>query len=788
MADILLKPIRSSLGVPFSRLALTANANGECTVYALGTPSSSNQQTILTAEIGPSASQVVVLKPLLQHEHFRNSKSAEFSLQCERQRVSAVAGISDFQIHSQAPYSLLFTTGAEIVQCAFDGAPPSGPRLTGVWGDPKGQAFVFDAQLCPIDPGLIAFVAERQIHVHRSGRPIFVSHSERHISNGVPSFVTQEEFDRFNGIWWSPACSRLLYEQVNEGDVHTLTFDCPGKEPSDPMRYPVAGSPNAHSSLRMLFINGDMVEDRGLRVELKDRFPWLEYLARAGFLSDGKTVWIQAANRAQTKLCLILIPEWEWQGHSPPFDRSELACLPTSPLILFDEFCESWLNSHNLIEPLPLEHPQHISFIYGTESLSDCHLCRLDSEIRPTGQLLATQERRLTHGPWSVCKSAGVVVDSVRGHVFFVANINGPLEMTICVTGYRDTTQRSVQRLTEQGWNYKNERTASSLALIPGVGFVCWLSHLDGPPQCSKNNFFFRFHVLHYPTDGGLPTSEVLCQLDTIGCTISRRFHAVDRPLLIDYKSRNSGRTHYALLLRPREHATDREGTRYPVVHHVYGGPGIQTVRADWAIWVQLLKFSDLGFCVLLADGRGSQNRGKDFEAPLKVALGTVEVADQIEALNEVALRTCCMDLTRVAVQGWSYGGFISLMSIAKHPEIYRACVAGGAVTDWRLYDTAYTERYLGYPLFDSVLKQCSVVGVVDKLPDEPGRVMIVHGLLDENVHFRHTEALIEAMLKAGKPYQLQIYPSERHGIRSSESAAHLDATFIHFICKAFDG
>ncbi|ETN83788.1 peptidase, S9A/B/C family, catalytic domain protein [Necator americanus] len=144
------------------------------------------------------------------------------------------------------------------------------------------------------------------------------------------------------------------------------------------------------------------------------------------------------------------------------------------------------------------------------------------------------------------------------------------------------------------------------------------------------------------------------------------------------------------------------------------------------------------------------------------------------------------LDLSRVVVQGWSYGGYMSLLALAKYPNVFRAAIAGGAVTDWRLYDTAYTERYLGYgsdrePFYED----SSVIKHVEKLPDQPGRLLLVHGLLDENVHFRHTEALIEQLIKAGKPYQLQLFPSERHGIRSSDGAAHLDASMLNFIQQA---
>ncbi|VDN21904.1 unnamed protein product [Gongylonema pulchrum] len=201
--------------------------------------------------------------------------------------------------------------------------------------------------------------------------------------------------------------------------------------------------------------------------------------------------------------------------------------------------------------------------------------------------------------------------------------------------------------------------------------------------------------------------------------------------------------------------------------------------------WVGFRKFTSLGYAVLLIDGRGSSNRGLSFEAAIKNRLGTVEIEDQVEGLREVAKRADgLLDLRRVAIMGWSYGGYLALLCLAKCPEVYRAAIVGGAVTCWQLYDTAYTERYLGLPS-DPVYKDSSVLKYINQLPNEVDRLLIVHGLIDDNVHFSHTGRLIEALIQAGKPHRLQIFPSERHGIRSIEACEFHDACMLSFLSRA---
>jgi dipeptidyl-peptidase 9 len=190
-----------------------------------------------------------------------------------------------------------------------------------------------------------------------------------------------------------------------------------------------------------------------------------------------------------------------------------------------------------------------------------------------------------------------------------------------------------------------------------------------------------------------------------------------------------------------------------------------------------------LGYCVVVVDSRGSDYRGLEFESFINKRMGTVEISDQVKGLEAAANIYNCIDMKRVAIYGWSYGGYMSLMGLAQRPDIFKVSIAGAPVTTWNLYDTAYTERYMGIPDENKeAYYKGSVLKHAKQFPDEENRLLIIHGMIDENVHFVHTRVLIDALIKENKPYQLQIYPLERHGIRSPEASIHADINLFSFL------
>ena len=174
-------------------------------------------------------------------------------------------------------------------------------------------------------------------------------------------------------------------------------------------------------------------------------------------------------------------------------------------------------------------------------------------------------------------------------------------------------------------------------------------------------------------------------------------------------------------------------------------------------------------------------------DASISIGMMGVElesIADQVEGLQYlIKTGRYNIDEKRVGIHGWSYGGYLSLMGLAQRPDVFKVAVSGAPVCQWEAYDTAYTERYMSTPSDNPEgYDDGNVLHLVDQFPDHPGRLLIVHGLIDENVHFHHTATFIDAMVAAGKPHQLQIYPNERHGIRGQKAMVHYETTLLWFL------
>jgi dipeptidyl-peptidase 4 len=216
----------------------------------------------------------------------------------------------------------------------------------------------------------------------------------------------------------------------------------------------------------------------------------------------------------------------------------------------------------------------------------------------------------------------------------------------------------------------------------------------------------------------------------------------------------------------------------------VYGGPHAQLVRNSWLLTAnmraQYLRRS--GFLVFVLDNRGSARRGQTFESTIRHELGCVEVDDQVDGVAWLAAQGLA-DPQRVGVFGWSYGGYMALMCLLRAPEIFRAAVAGAPVTSWDGYDTFYTERYMGTPQSNPQgYERSSVMPYVQNLR---GQLLLVHGLIDENVHFRHTARLINALIKARKPYSLLLFPDERHMPRSEDDRIYMEERLRDFFVES---
>lgn len=206
----------------------------------------------------------------------------------------------------------------------------------------------------------------------------------------------------------------------------------------------------------------------------------------------------------------------------------------------------------------------------------------------------------------------------------------------------------------------------------------------------------------------------------------------------------------------------------WPVIDAVYGGPAAQMVVNDWSETVdfQAQYLAQHGFVVMKVDNRGSANRGPDFEGALFRRFGEVELADQVAGLGALAQRWP-VDLSRVGIYGWSYGGYMTLRALMMAPETFKVGVAGAPVTDFRWYDTAYTERYLSTDHANP--EGYASTSLINKAARLRGKLLLIHGMVDENVHFHHSAALIEAFIQADRDFELIVLPGSRHMVTDAQ-------------------
>jgi dipeptidyl-peptidase 4 len=237
-------------------------------------------------------------------------------------------------------------------------------------------------------------------------------------------------------------------------------------------------------------------------------------------------------------------------------------------------------------------------------------------------------------------------------------------------------------------------------------------------------------------------------------------------------------------LLLPSWH---RPGSaKLPVLLDPYGGPHAQMVLASGSMYLGSQWLAEQGFAVVIADGRGTPGRGPEWERAIAADVSGPVLADQVDALAAAAARCPDLDTGRVAIRGWSFGGYLAALAVLRRPDVFRAAIAGAPVTDWRLYDTHYTERYLGHPDGNqAAYESTSLIGDAARLRRP---LLLIHGLADDNVVVAHTLRLSSALLAAGKPHSVLPLSGVTHLAAQEDVAENLLLLQVDFLRTALGG
>jgi dipeptidyl-peptidase-4 len=540
--------------------------------------------------------------------------------------------------------------------------------------------------------------------------------------NGKLDWLYQEEIygrGRFRAYWWSPDSAHLAFLQLAEDAVPEYTV-------VDHLPYrptlEVTAYPKAGDTNPTVRLGIAARDGSALSFVSQDGFSLQDILiVNVDWTPSGSAVLYQVQDREQTWLTLT----------SAPVDGSEQTLLLT-------ESGEAWVNSNG--NPTWLEDG---TFLWFSERSGFRHLYRYASDGTELGQV--------TSGRWDVRTLYGV--DEAAGVLYFASRADSPIGTDLYRAGLDGSTP--VRLSTRDGVN--RAIFNASMTLYVGV----W-SDVTTPTQV-------RLH----DADG-----TELRVLDANPVAALSEYRLVT-PEFLQVETRD-GFVMEAMMIKPPDFDPARQ---YPVFQYVYSGPGLSSVRNQWNgrqyMFHQLL--AQQGMIVWILDNRSASGKGVESQWPVYKRLGEVELQDLEDGLVWLQQQPY-VDPDRVVMSGWSYGGFMTAYALT-HSTGWSAGIAGAPVTDWRNYDTVYTERYMGTP-------QNNPDGYRNTAPTRAaanisGRLLLLHGAIDDNVHMQNSIQFAYALQDAGKPFEMMIYPRSRHGVTNPDLSLHLQRTTFDFVLRA---
>jgi dipeptidyl-peptidase-4 len=536
------------------------------------------------------------------------------------------------------------------------------------------------------------------------------------VTCGTAEFVAQEEMDRHTGTWWAPGNGRVAVECYDEANVATVTRAAIGANGTKVFDQRYPAAGNPNVNVTLWVMNPD--GSGRAKVDLGPN-PDI-YLARVDWSKDGRTLYVQRESRDQKQLELLAVD---------PASGSASTVL--------GETAKTWINLNDDFHPL-----KDGSFIWGSERSGFHHLYRWAG-----GQLTP-----VTRGNWQMTGLVGV--DEANHRAFFTGNKDGVLEQHVYEVDYLNPAEP--RRLTEPGfWHMADMDKAGTRLLVSR-------SSPDTPPQTYLADAAGK--RIAWVEENRLDASHPYAP-----------YMAAHREVKFGTLTASDGSTlHWEMITPPLV-----KGRKYPVFFEHYGGPGSQQVKRAWMnpmaqYWV------GKGWIYFQVDNRGSPNRGRAFEDQIYHAMGAVEVEDQATAARWLQKQPY-VDAGKIATYGWSYGGYMTLKMLEAAPKgLYAAGIVGAPVTKWELYDTHYTERYLGNPALDPKPYESSdaLDGAVNI--DEP--FLLIHGMSDDNVVFQNSTMLADKLQAADRPFEMMFYVGQTHRPAGEGRQAHVQKTIERFL------
>lgn len=558
-----------------------------------------------------------------------------------------------------------------------------------------------DAKISP-KGGFVSYVRDDNLYITPA-----IGGAERALTEGgtelqswgTAEFIAQEEMKRFTGYWWSPDDRAIAIAFVDQSGVDIV--ERPEVNATGANVVPQRFPRPGRPNARVDLYVQPLTGPR-IKVDLGDN-PDV-YLARVNWSQDGKILYVQRQTRDQRHLDLL--------AFDPSTGKGRVILTETNP---------HWVDLTDDFRPLA-----DGTFLWTSERSGFVHIYHYGAD----GKLI----RQVTHGDWPVAQIEGV--DEAKSTVIFSASKDTPIESRVYAVSW--VKPGGPRALTPAGglWGVT--------VATKGGTFVGTYTDPKTPPQTAL-----------YRSDG---TRVRWIEENALkpGHPYWPYVASLREPTFGTIKAADGQDLYWSMRTPPGFDPTKT----HPVIVSVYGGPSAQMVQKAWNSPEDQILL-DAGYILFELDNRGSANRSAAFKTTIDRKMGQLEVDDQIAGARYLQTLPS-VDAARIGVTGWSYGGYMTLLLLTAPDSPFKAGVSGAPVTDWKLYDTHYTERYMGTPADNA--EGYAASEVVSRLPRlKPGSLLIMHGMADDNVTFDHTTRVLFALQAAGTPFETMVYPGLRH-------------------------
>jgi len=569
----------------------------------------------------------------------------------------------------------------------------------------------------------VAFGKGNNLYVYdvasKATKQITTDGKKNAVINGITDWVYEEEFAFVRAYDWNKSGDKIAYIRFDETAVPEFTMEVYGDNlypDTQTFKYPKAGEKNSIVSLHIYDVKTGTTKE----IKLGNYSDF--YIPRIKWTNDAQTLSAQVINRHQNDLDLIFV------------DANSGV-----PTVVLKEQDKAYVDITDNLTFL-----NDNSFIWTSEKDGYNHIYHYSK----TGKLLG----QITKGNWEVTAYYGF--DDKTGNIFYQSVENGSIN-------------RDVYRINLNGKNkvrLTNQTGTNNAIFSPDFDY-----------------FINTFSSATQPTIFTLNSAKDGKQIKEIVNNEELKSKLVGYSLPVkEFTTITTEKGHQlnAWFIKPKNFDPNK---KYPVLMYQYSGPGSQQVANDWSdtndYWYYML--AQEGYIVACVDGRGTGYKGAAFKKVTYKELGKYEVEDQIDAAKVIA-KYAYIDPARIGIWGWSYGGFMSSNCILKGADVFKMAIAVAPVTNWRFYDSVYTERYMQTPQENaSGYDENSPINHVSKLK---GSYLLIHGSADDNVHVQNTMRMVEALVQANKQFDWAIYPDKNHGIYGGATRLQLYTKMTNFI------